>query len=75
LSFGPYNKYKKTNSNADLSMEIENSNVPISLVSSNTLDGKIKKEAIVIDPVGAIIISAAIIIVWCVYAHSTYSMV
>ena len=28
-------------------MEMEDSNVPISLVSSNTLDRKIKKEAIV----------------------------
>jgi len=46
-------------------MEMEDSNVPISFISSNTLDRKIKKEAIDIDPVGAIAISADIIIAWC----------
>jgi len=44
-------------------------------LASNALDGKIKKEAIVVDPVSAIIISVAIIIVWSIHAHSTYSMV
>ncbi len=43
-------------------------------LGSNALDGKIKKEAIVVDPIGAIVISAVIIIAWSIHAHSRYSI-
>ncbi|CAF3986233.1 unnamed protein product [Rotaria sp. Silwood2] len=39
------------------------------LIASNALHGKIKKEAIVVDPIGAIIISVYIIIAWILQAN------
>jgi HD superfamily phosphodiesterase len=41
-------------------------------LASNALHGKIKKEAIVIDPIGAIVISACIVFAWGLHAYSTY---
>ncbi|CAF1041613.1 unnamed protein product [Rotaria sp. Silwood1] len=39
------------------------------LIGSNALHGKLKKEAIVVDPVGAILISVYIIIAWILQAN------
>jgi divalent metal cation (Fe/Co/Zn/Cd) transporter len=40
------------------------------VLASNALRGKIKQEAIVVDPVGAIVISVYIIIAWILQANS-----
>jgi hypothetical protein len=42
------------------------------LLASNALRGKIKQQAIVVDPVGAILISIYIIIAWILQANSKY---
>ncbi len=42
------------------------------LLGSNALRGKIKQQAIVVDPVGAILISIYIIIAWILQANSKY---
>ncbi len=42
------------------------------LLASNALRGKIKQQAIVLDPVGAILISIYIIIAWILQANSKY---
>jgi len=39
-------------------------------VASEALQGKIKQEAVVIDPIGAILISIYIIIAWILQANS-----
>lgn len=41
-----------------------------SFQASNALRGKIKQEAIVVDPIGAIVISVYIIIAWILQANS-----
>jgi hypothetical protein len=43
-------------------------------LASNALHGKIKQEAIVIDPIGAILISIYIIIAWILQANSMYCL-
>jgi divalent metal cation (Fe/Co/Zn/Cd) transporter len=44
----------------------------MNFLGSNALQGKIKQEAIVIDPIGAILISVYIIISWILQANSKY---
>jgi hypothetical protein len=46
----------------------------MNFLASNALRGKIKQEAIVVDPVGAIIISLYIIVAWILQANSMYSL-
>jgi len=46
-----------------------------SFLASNALQGKIKQEAIVIDPIGAILISVYIIIAWILQANSECCLV
>jgi hypothetical protein len=43
-------------------------------LASNARQGKIKQEAIVIDPIGAILISIYIIIAWILQANSKYRL-
>jgi len=47
----------------------------MNFLASNALKGKIKQEAIVIDPIGAILISVYIIIAWILQANSKYCLV
>jgi hypothetical protein len=42
----------------------------MNILASNALQNKIKQEAIVVDPIGAIIISVYIIIAWILQANS-----
>jgi hypothetical protein len=46
----------------------------MNFLASNALKGKIKQEAIVIDPIGAILISVYIIISWILQANSKYCL-
>jgi divalent metal cation (Fe/Co/Zn/Cd) transporter len=45
------------------------------VLASNALRGKIKQEAIVVDPVGAIVISVYIIIAWILQANSKFWLI
>jgi hypothetical protein len=46
----------------------------MNFLASNAREGKIKQEVIVIDPIGAILISIYIIIAWMMQANSEYCL-
>lgn len=64
---------EKLTKNRTLSYYIKNS-LSFSFVASNALRDKIKKEAVVVDPAGAILISVYIIIAWILQANSKYCL-